>query len=155
MGVVRFLESLPTVMKLWRELSKKESALGNCIDSILGLDHPAKRAIAAEWLNSLPVILQLCEKLPARTEAICRYIKVLPVLMQISRNLPEGDSVFLQQYRELSSNCVIREESLVDMSRGKKVLHFGFLDSPFSEERIKSKELLHLNIKPLWIGIDD
>jgi hypothetical protein len=149
---IRFLAVLPTVLKVWRELSIKDSAVGSCINLMSRLDvicgdQPAKRAIATEWVNGLPTILQLCEKLPTRTEAICQYIKALPVLMQISRNLPEGNSIFVQQFRELSSHSVIREEYLVDISRGKKVLHFGFLDSPFSEERIQSGELLHLKLK--------
>jgi hypothetical protein len=149
---IRFLAVLPTVLKIWRELSIKDSAVGRCIDLMSRLDvvcgdHPGKRAIATEWVNGLPTILQLCEKLPTRTEAICQYIKALPVLMQISRNLPEGNSIFVQQFRELSSHSVIREEYLLDISRGKKVLHFGFLDSPFSEERIQSGDLLHLKLK--------
>ena len=46
----------------------------------------------------------------------------------------------------------------MDASRGKKVLHFGFLDSPFSEERIRSGELLHLKLKHVagqLYGIDN
>lgn len=160
--IIRFLEALPIVLKVWRELSARNSAVGSCISLMFRLDllcgnQPAKRAIATEWVNGLPIILQLCEKLPTRTEAICQYIKALPVLMQISRNLPAGNSIFVQQFRELSSHSVNREEYLLDISRGKKVLHFGFLDSPFSEERIQSGELLHLKLKKVasqLYGID-
>ncbi len=161
--VFRFLESLPVVLKIWRELLARDSTVGNCIKLMSRLDllsgnQPAKRAIATEWVSGLPIILQLCEKLPARTEAICQYIKALPVLMQISRNLPESNSIFVQQFRELSRQSVIREEYLANISRGKKVLHFGFLDSPFSEERIQSGELLHLKLKKVashLYGIDN
>jgi hypothetical protein len=159
----RFLETLPVVLKIWRELLARDSAVGSCIKlmSRLGLlceNQSAKRAIATEWVNGLPIILQLSEKLPARIESICQYIKALPVLMQISRNLPESNSIFVQQFRELSRQSVIREEYLVDVSRGKKVLHFGFLDSPFSEERLQSGELLHLKLKKVashLYGIDN
>jgi len=82
----------------------------------------------------------------------------LPVLMQISRNLPENNSIFVQQFRELSRQSVNREEYLVDVSRKKRVLHYGFLDSPFSEKRIRSGELLHLkinNVASQLYGIDN
>lgn len=161
--VFRFLEALPVVLKIWKELLAGDSAVGSCINLMSRLDllcgnQPARRAIATEWVNGLPIILQLCEKLPVRTEAICQYIKALPVLMQISRNLPESNSIFVQQFRELSRQSVIREEYLVGISKGKKVLHFGFLDSPFSEERIQSGELLHLKLKKVasqLYGIDN
>lgn len=150
--VSRLLASVPILLKVWKELSSRDSAVGNCIQLMSRLDslcenQPAKCAIATEWVNGLPIILQLCEKLPARTEMIRQYIKALPVLMQISRNLPETSSPFVQQFQELSRRSVIREEYLVDISRGKRVLHFGFLDSPFSEERIHSGELLHLKLR--------
>ena len=161
--VFRFFESLPVVLKVWRELLAGDSAVGSCIKLMSRLDllsenQPAKRAIATEWVNGLPIVLQLSEKLPSRTESICQYIKALPMLMQISRNLPENNSIFVQQFRELSRQPVNREEYLVDASRGKKVLHFGFLDSPFSEEKIRSGELLHLKLKNVanqLYGIDN
>jgi len=159
----RLLESLPVMLKIWKALLTCDSAVGSCITLMSRLDllcgkHPAQRAIATEWMNGVPIILRMCEKLPTRTEAICRYIKALPMLMQISRNLPDSNSIFVQQFREMSSNPVIREEYLVNMSRGKKVLHFGFLDSPFSEERTQSGELLHLKLKEVasqLYGIDN
>ncbi|MDH4186787.1 MAG: class I SAM-dependent methyltransferase [Nitrospira sp.] len=141
----------------------EDSAAGDCIKLMSRLDvlrgsQSAKRAIATEWVRGLPIIMQLCEKLPSRTESICQYIKALPMLMQISRNLPQDDSVFLQQFRGVSCQSVNREEYLLDVSRGKKVVHFGFLDSPFSEERIRSGELLHLKLKSVasqLYGIDN
>jgi SAM-dependent methyltransferase len=161
--VSQFLESLPVVLKVWSELLARDSSVGSCINLLFRLDllrgnQPAKRAIAMEWVNGLPIILQLSEKLPFRTESICQYIKALPMLMQISRNLPESNSIFVQQFRELARQSVNREEYLVGVSRGKKVLHFGFLDSPFSEERIRSGELLHTKLKKVasqLYGIDN
>lgn len=148
----RIVEVLPVVLKIWKELSSRDSTLGNCVSLLSKLDlpcrpHSAAEAVATEWVNTLPVILQLCEKVPAQADAIRRYIKTLPVLMQISRNLPQPGSVFVQQFQEPSMQSVIREDYLVDISRGKRVLHFGFLDSPFSEDRIRSGELLHLKLK--------
>lgn len=155
-------QTLPVMLRVWKALSARHSAIGQCIRALATLDGPektdsAKQAIVSEWAGALPDILQLSEKLPARTEMICHYIKALPVLMQISRNLPERDSLFVQQFPELAGLPVIREEYLVEMCTGKRVLHFGFLDAPFSEDRIRSGELLHLKLKQVashLYGID-
>jgi hypothetical protein len=160
--VRRILQTLPVALKVWKELADKESNVGACVKlmsefDVLSDDRPARRAVAAEWLKVLPTIFQLCEKLPGRTDMLCHYINMFPVLMQISRNLPEGDSPFVHQSVELSAQPVIREEYLVDVSRGKRVLHIGFLDAPFTEERVRSKELLHLRIRSVasdLYGID-
>ena len=160
--VSRLLASVPVLLKVWKELLSRDSAIGNCIQLMSTIDtlcqnQPAKRTIATEWVHGLPIILQLCEKLPARTEMIRQYIKALPSLMQISRNLPEAGSPFVQQFQELSHRSVIREEYLLEISSGKNVLHFGFLDSPFSEERIHSGDLLHLKLRSVanrLYGID-
>ena len=151
-NVSRFLASVPVVLKVWKQLLCGDSPFGNCVRFMSELDtlgehQTAKSTIATEWLHGLPIVLQLSEKLPSRTEMIRQYIKALPLLMQISRNLPEADSPFVQQFQELSHRSVIREEYLLEVSKGKNVLHLGFLDSPFSEERIRSGDLLHLKLR--------
>lgn len=160
--LAQMLQTLPAMLRVWKALSTGSSAISRCIQTIAKLDglektDLVKQAIVSEWATALPVILQLSEKLPARTDMICHYIKALPVLMQISRNLPERDSIFVQQFPELAGLPVIREEYLVDMSKGKRVLHFGFLDAPFSEDRVRSGDLLHLKLKQVashLYGID-
>lgn len=155
-------QALPVMLRVWKALSARDSSLGQCIRVISTLNgpenaDPAKQAIVSEWAGALPGILQLSEKLPSRTEMICHYIKALPVLMQISRNLPERDSLFVQQFPELAGLPVMRDEYLLAISKGKRVLHFGFLDAPFSEDRIQSGELLHLKLKQVanhLYGID-
>ena len=160
--ISRFLASVATLLRIGKEVLFRDSAVGNCIQLMSRLEtlcqnQPAKRAIATEWVNGLPIILQLCEKLPGRTEMIRQYINALPLLMEISRNLPEAGSPFVQQFPELSRRSVIREQYLMDVCKGKNVLHFGFLDSPFSEERIHSGDLLHLKLRSVTnhlYGID-
>ena len=47
---------------------------------------------------------------------------------------------------------------LLDYCKGKRVAHFGFVDSPFTKESIKSNALLHLKLKKVCselIGIDN
>ena len=160
--VSTFLASVPIVVKVWKQLLSGDSAFGDCIRFMSRLDtlcknQPAQRTIATEWLDALPTTLHLSEKLPSRTEMIRQYIKSLPLLMQISRNLPEAGSPFVQQFQDLSRRSVIREEYLLEISKGKNVLHVGFLDSPFSEERIHSGDLLHLKLRDVanqLYGID-
>jgi len=46
-----------------------------------------------------------------------------------------------------SSKSVDRVEHLLKKVRNKRVIHFGFLDIPFTEEKTKSKDLLHNILK--------
>lgn len=59
---------------------------------------------------------------------------------------------------ELSGLPVVsREDYLVSLCRHKRVLHFGFLDTPFLEQKIKKGSLLHLKIKKVasfLFGVD-
>lgn len=148
----RSVALLPVVLKVWRSLLSGDATSAHCVRTLVELesaagDRSAQRSIATQWLRVLPEVLQLCDKLPGHTEAISSYIKALPTLMQISRNLPEGESPFVHKFRDVSFRSVIREEYLTTASKGRRVLHFGFLDSPFSEERLQSGELLHLKLR--------
>lgn len=55
------------------------------------------------------------------------------------------DSIFINQFKEL--DVVDRIEYLVNSCKGKSVLHIGFLDSPFLEEKFLSSEMLHSKLK--------
>ena len=139
----RSVALLPVVLKVWRSLLSGDATSADCVRTLVELEsaawhRSAQRSIATQWLRVLPEVLQLCDKLPGHTEAISSYIKALPTLMQISRNLPEGESPFVHKFRDVSFRSVIREEYLTTASKGRRVLHFGFLDSPFSEERLHS-----------------
>jgi hypothetical protein len=136
----RSVALLPVVLKVWRALLSGDASSADCVRALVELDsaagdRSAQRSIAREWSKALPEVLQLCDKLPRHTEAICGYIKALPTLMQISRNL------------DVSLRSVIREDYLTTASKDRRVLHFGFLDAPFSEERLLSGELLHLKLR--------
>jgi hypothetical protein len=158
----RSVALLPVVLKVWRSLLSGDAASADCVRTLVELDsaaedRSAQRSIAMQWIKALPEVLRLCDKLPGHTEAICGYIKALPTLMQITRNLPEGESPFVHRFQDVSLRSVIREEYLTAASKGRSVLHFGFLDAPFSEERLQSGELLHLKLKEVashLYGID-
>lgn len=65
------------------------------------------------------------------------------------------DSFFEHVLNDLE--CVVREDYIIGMCGGKRVLHLGFLDSPLTTERIKSGNLLHskLDIAAKYLyGVD-
>jgi 2-polyprenyl-3-methyl-5-hydroxy-6-metoxy-1,4-benzoquinol methylase len=72
-------------------------------------------------------------------------LKLLPYA--IRRPFWDPKSVFCHSLTGLSERTVDRERFLLDLCRGKRVLHFGFVDAPFSEERTKSGQLLHLKLR--------
>lgn len=55
------------------------------------------------------------------------------------------DSIFINQFKELVA--IDRIEFLINSCKGKRVLHIGFLDSPFLEERFISSEMLHSKLR--------
>jgi hypothetical protein len=60
---------------------------------------------------------------------------------------------FTHDYRHLCDNVVNRSEFLIEESTSKSVLHFGFLDSPFFEEKINNNNLLHQQIKSVCANL--
>lgn len=65
------------------------------------------------------------------------------------------EKTFLHSYKGL--RYVSREKEILSLSKNKKILHFGFLDYPFMEERISNNSLLHTKIKEVGlevIGVD-
>src|SRR5574340_250857 len=75
------------------------------------------------------------------------FIKLLRAKSKLKNFWSKNDSIFFHRLGNIDGNCVDREEYIQGLSKGKRVLHFGFLDSPFSEEKIRSGQLLHLKIK--------
>lgn len=65
----------------------------------------------------------------------------------IRRPAWDPKSVFCHSWTGLAERTVERESFLLELCRSKRVLHFGFVDAPFSENRIKNGQLLHLKIR--------
>lgn len=57
-----------------------------------------------------------------------------------------NDGVFFSQPNTKLKKTYLRDKYLIDKSKNKRVLHFGFADSPFTKERTQNNELLHLKI---------
>jgi hypothetical protein len=57
---------------------------------------------------------------------------------------PVGSGIFEHQVDGLPRN--LREDFILGATTGKRVLHVGFLDAPFTEERLRDGTLLHRRI---------
>ena len=82
----------------------------------------------------------------------------LNLLKQLTKkDVLNSETPFLQDFRERKFLTHGRVEHLIDISKGKKVVHFGFADAPFTKGRIDTKEILHLKLKTVCselVGID-
>lgn len=58
--------------------------------------------------------------------------------------LEQADSLFVHPHPNLGR--VIREDYIIDACKGKRVLHFGFLDNPITIDKISRGTLLHTRI---------
>jgi hypothetical protein len=57
------------------------------------------------------------------------------------------DGIFFHQPSAKLASPYNREKYILKQVRNKRVLHFGFADAPFTEERFNNGSLLHLKIK--------
>jgi hypothetical protein len=81
----------------------------------------------------------------SRLGLIWSVVRLIP--FAIRQPAWDAKSVFCHSWAGLADRTVDRESFLLELCRGKRVLHFGFVDAPFSENRTKSGQLLHLKIK--------
>jgi hypothetical protein len=71
--------------------------------------------------------------------------------------LSRKNAVLLQDFSSLSDKVVERETYLLAMAHGKRVLHFGFIDSIFLEQKLAEGTLLHKRLQAVAdsvFGID-
>lgn len=59
----------------------------------------------------------------------------------------ENDGVFFHTPDAELAQPYLREDYLIKQCKNKRVLHFGFADSPFTEKRYGTKEMLHTRIQ--------
>ncbi len=74
-------------------------------------------------------------------------IRFLRGYLSYRRLLKTTDPVLLHPFNQMEESCVEREAYLLSLASGKRVLHFGFLDSIFLEQKISNATLLHLKLK--------
>jgi hypothetical protein len=73
--------------------------------------------------------------------------RLLTTLRKAERLLPAPDTYFYQDLTQVRVDRRPREEIIVELCRGKDVLHFGFTDAPLTRERIDGGNLLHTRIR--------
>jgi hypothetical protein len=81
----------------------------------------------------------------SRPGLIWSVLRLLPFALK--RPAWNPASIFCHSWEGLAKRTFDRVDFLLDLSRGKRILHFGFVDAPFSEERTKAGHLLHLKIR--------
>lgn len=77
---------------------------------------------------------------------IGRVIKKLFSSKKEVRNLPRIEP-FYHDFGKIKDKYCERTEYIIGTTKNMRVLHFGFLDSPFLEKKINDKGLLHELIK--------
>lgn len=75
-----------------------------------------------------------------------------------SLNTNYRDSLFIHNVSGLK--CFVRDDYIINLCKNKRVLHFGFLDCPITQEKINTYELLHTKISSVasylfGVDIDD
>jgi methyltransferase family protein len=73
--------------------------------------------------------------------------RLLTTLRKSERLLPAPGTFFYQDVKDVRVDRRPREEIIVEMCRGRNVLHFGFTDAPLTRERIGGGNLLHTRIR--------
>jgi 2-polyprenyl-3-methyl-5-hydroxy-6-metoxy-1,4-benzoquinol methylase len=80
-------------------------------------------------------------------------------LKKLLRYRLQGDSAkWLQPIQQTSVGIFNREDFIVEYCKGKRVLHIGFSDFPYTKEKLQKNELLHTKIKQnanYVLGIDN
>jgi len=75
------------------------------------------------------------------------FLKYLWPLLKAPHSEEDKTSIFFHTFEHLSGPGVSREKFIEELAREKRVLHFGFLDAPFSDEKIDKGQLLHMRLQ--------
>jgi methyltransferase family protein len=84
-------------------------------------------------------------------------LRLIALPLVLRRTLQDRQSAFYRAFPELGGRAVVRDRFLIDLCSGKRVLHFGFLDAPFTADRYRSGELLHSRFRQVaqsLFGVD-
>lgn len=88
-----------------------------------------------------------------RRDVLRPWLELVPVVGRLARSFVGQPSTFRHPFAALAGAASIREDFLVELARGRRVLHFGFVDAPFSDERIRSGALLHARLRSVASSI--
>jgi SAM-dependent methyltransferase len=79
--------------------------------------------------------------------SVAGWWRLLSTLRKAERLLPAPGTFFYQELEDVRVDRRPREEIIVELCRGKNVLHFGFTDAPLTRERLTGGNLLHTRIR--------
>ena len=79
--------------------------------------------------------------------SIAELLRLILYPVAVQRIIRDTNSPFYHAFPDLGGRAVVRENFLIDRCAGKRVLHFGFLDAPFTTDRYHTSELLHSRLK--------
>lgn len=71
----------------------------------------------------------------------------------LHKRISEADTAFLQNLPVKTSSLFNRVDFVLAACSNKKVLHVGFTDHPFTEQRIADESLLHLQLKKITAAL--
>lgn len=71
----------------------------------------------------------------------------------LHKRISETDAAFLQQLPVKNNTVFNRVDFVSETCSNKKVLHVGFTDHPFTEQRIADASLLHQQLKKVTAGL--
>lgn len=80
-------------------------------------------------------------------ENVDKDVLLNEIYMQKQKMVKWSDEFFLHDFSSIENQVVERTEYLLEVCRGKRVLHFGFLDALITMEKINSGAMLHERIK--------
>jgi Methyltransferase domain len=80
-------------------------------------------------------------------KSVADWWRLMTTLRKAERLLPEPGTFFYQDLKDVRVDRRPREELIVELCRGKNVLHFGFTDAPLTRERLAGGNLLHTRIR--------
>ncbi len=83
---------------------------------------------------------------------LVRWLRLLKTWRNLRHQIARRD-MFFHELGEMNKEPVQREDFLIELSRNKRVLHFGFTDAPFTKTSLEGGRLLHCRIKEVAASV--
>lgn len=76
---------------------------------------------------------------------LLNYFQLFRTWLNLRHQIADRDT-FFHELADMNKEPVQREDFLVELSRNKRVLHFGFTDAPFTKTSLEAGTMLHRRI---------
>jgi 2-polyprenyl-3-methyl-5-hydroxy-6-metoxy-1,4-benzoquinol methylase len=77
---------------------------------------------------------------------LLKYLRLFKTWLNLRHQIAHRD-MFFHELGDMNKEPVQREDLLIELSRNKRVLHFGFTDAPFTKTSLDGGSMLHCRIK--------